>query len=138
MTNSPNKPDLDSPAHIATFVEAFYARLLADKRLAPIFVDIANIDIREHFPRIQAYWQKLLLGDDAYHRHTMNIHRQLHNKQNLLASDFELWLTYFTATADEYFCGEKTERAKVVAARIAANMAKALVHNVTGESSAKD
>ena len=126
MTDCLEKPDLDSPEHIAAFVEAFYARLLTDPRLAPLFIDVANIDIREHFPRIQAYWQKLLLGDGGYQRHTMNIHRQLHNKQALLASDFEQWLDYFIATADEYFCGEKTERAKRVASSIAANMAKAL------------
>ncbi|MFT6163795.1 MAG: hemoglobin [Zhongshania aliphaticivorans] len=124
-TNTP-KPDLDSPEHIAAFVDAFYARLLADARLAPIFIDVANIDISEHFPRIQAYWQKLLLGDNEYQRHTMNIHRQLHDKKALQASDFDQWLHYFIATADENFSGEKTERAKRVASSIAANMAKAL------------
>ncbi|MEX1667492.1 group III truncated hemoglobin [Zhongshania guokunii] len=126
MTNTANKPDLDSAEHITAFVEAFYARLLTDQRLAPIFVDVANIDIREHFPRIQAYWRKLLLGEGGYHRHTMNIHRQLHGKQALLASDFELWLAHFVATIDEHFCGDKAERAKKVASSIAANMAKAL------------
>ncbi|WP_320836842.1 group III truncated hemoglobin [Zhongshania sp.] len=120
------KPDLDSPEHIAAFVDAFYARLLADPRLAPIFIDVANIDISEHFPRIQAYWQKLLLGDNEYQRHTMNIHRQIHGKQALRASDFAQWLHYFIVTADEGFSGEKTERAKRVASSIAANMAKAL------------
>ena len=126
MTNASHKPDLDSPENIAAFVEAFYDRLLADKHLAPIFVDVANIDIREHFPRIQAYWQKLLLGDSAYQRHTMNIHRQLHSKQALQPSDFEQWLDYFINTADAHFSGEKTERAKRVASSIAVNMAKAL------------
>jgi hemoglobin len=126
MTNSFNKPDLDSAENIAAFVEAFYERLLADPHLAPIFVDVANIDVREHFPRIQAYWQKLLLGDSDYQRHTMNIHRQLHDKQALQPSDFEQWLSYFIATAEEGFSGEKTERAKRIASSIAANMAKAL------------
>ncbi|MFT5887728.1 MAG: hemoglobin [Zhongshania sp.] len=128
MTSDPPalKPDLDSPERIAQFVEAFYACLLADERLAPIFVDVANIDIREHFPRIQAYWQKLLLGDTAYQRHTMNIHRELHSKQALQKADFEQWLSYFIDTADLYFAGLKTERAKKIAATIASNMAKAL------------
>jgi hemoglobin len=128
MTSDPPtlKPDLDSPEHIAQFVETFYACLLTDERLAPIFVDVANIDIREHFPRIQAYWQKLLLGDTAYQRHTMNIHRELHGKKALQKADFELWLSYFIDTADLYFAGLKTERAKKIAATIASNMAKAL------------
>ena len=126
MTNTANKSDLDSPENIAVFVEAFYERLLADPHLAPIFIDVANIDVREHFPRIQAYWQKLLLGDSGYQRHTMNIHRQLHDKQNLQLSDFKLWLTYFIETADEHFSGAKTERAKRIAETIAGNMSTSL------------
>tara|TARA_R110002167_G_scaffold295135_1_gene499736 strand:+ start:1477 stop:1869 length:393 start_codon:yes stop_codon:yes gene_type:complete len=126
MTTTANQPDLDSPENIAVFVEAFYERLLADPHLAPIFIDVANIDVREHFPRIQAYWQKLLLGDSGYQRHTMNIHRQLHDKQNLQLSDFNLWLDYFIETADEHFSGAKTERAKRIAETIAGNMSTSL------------
>ncbi|WP_372861154.1 group III truncated hemoglobin [Spongiibacter sp.] len=118
--------DMDSPERIAEFVAAFYQRLLADERLAPIFVEVAGIDIREHFPRIQAYWEKLLLGSSDYQRHTMNIHRDLHGKQALTAEDFQRWLQYFHDTADAHFAGPKTERAKMIASRIAANMEKAL------------
>ncbi|MGB1906815.1 MAG: globin, partial [Spongiibacter sp.] len=64
-------------------------------------------------------------GSD-YQRHTMNIHREVHEKQPLEAADFERWLAYFEQAANTHFAGPKTERAKVVAARIADNMAKAL------------
>lgn len=124
-----NKPDLDSPEHIAAFVEAFYARLLKDERLAPIFTDVAGIDIVEHFPRIQAYWEKLLLGENNYQRHTMNIHRQLDAKQRLSGSDFDQWLGYFIQSADSGFAGPKTERAKRIATTIAENMRRALSVN---------
>lgn len=120
------KPDMDSPERIREFVEAFYDKLLKDERLAPIFLDVAEVDIREHFPRIQAYWEKLLLGGSDYQRHTMNIHRRLHDKQPLVAADFDRWLDYFVSTADEHFAGERTERAKRVATQIAANMHKTL------------
>ncbi|MDX1506227.1 MAG: group III truncated hemoglobin [Spongiibacter sp.] len=126
MTDAAPKPDMDSPEAIGEFVEAFYELLLKDERLAPIFFDVADIDIREHFPRIQAYWEKLLLGGSDYQRHTMNIHREVHEKQPLEAADFERWLAYFEQAANTHFAGPKTERAKVVAARIADNMAKAL------------
>lgn len=124
--NSSDKPDLDSPERIRHFVEAFYERLLNDATLAPIFVDVAAIDIREHFPRIQAYWEKLLLGGDDYHRHTMNIHRALHAKRPLSRADFDLWLSYFTQTMDQGFAGPYAERAKRIAATIADNMHRAL------------
>lgn len=126
MTDCSTLPDMDSPENIRAFVEYFYEQLLADEQLAPLFTEVAGIDVREHFPRIQAYWEKLLLGGDDYHRHTMNIHRLLNDKQPLQADDFVRWLGYFHDTADRYFSGPKTVRAKLIASRIAANMEKAL------------
>ena len=126
MTATGRKPDLDSREHIENFVDRFYERLLADERLAPIFVDVAAIDLSVHLPHIKDYWCKLLLGEKSYQRHTMNIHRQLHGKQRLQAEDFQRWLDSFVATLDEGFVGERAERAKQVAAAIAANMEKSL------------
>lgn len=123
------KPDLDSPAHIAQFLELFYGKLLADPILAPIFLDVAGIDLRVHLGHIQHYWEKLLLGGKDYQRHTMNIHRALHAKQALTAADFDRWLAFFTASVDELFVGPKAEQAKRVAAHIAENMRLRIVDN---------
>jgi len=122
MSTGETKPDMDSRENIEFFVDRFYERLLADEQLAPIFVDVAAIDLAVHLPHIKDYWCKLLLGDKRYQRHTMNIHRQLHGKRPLQAQDFQRWLALFTATVDEHFMGERAERAKQVAASIAANM----------------
>ncbi len=119
-------PDLDTREHIEEFVDRFYARLLVDEHLAPIFLDVAAIDLAVHLPHIKDYWCKLLLGDKSYQRHTMNIHRQLHGKQALQAGDFERWLALFNSTLDQGFCGELTERARQVAAAIAGNMEASL------------
>ena len=126
MSTGQTKPDLDSRQNIALFVDRFYERLLADERLAPIFVDVAEIDLAVHLPHIKDYWCKLLLGDKSYQRHTMNIHRQLHGKQPLEAGDFQRWLALFNATLDEGFSGEQTERARRIAAAIAGNMESSL------------
>lgn len=120
------KPDLDSRERIEFFVDRFYERLLDDAQLAPIFVDVAEIDLAVHLPHIKDYWCKLLLGEKGYSRHTMNIHRQLHGKRPLRPDDFERWLAFFVATVDEHFAGERAERAKQIAAAIAANMQKSL------------
>ncbi|MEZ5568580.1 MAG: group III truncated hemoglobin [Halioglobus sp.] len=122
MSQSAPKPDLDSRAHIEVFVDAFYARLLQDEQLAPIFLDVAAIDLAVHLPHIKDYWCKLLLGEQGYQRHTMNIHRRLHARRRLTAPDFERWLTHFSASVDEGFCGPNAERAKRIATSIAANM----------------
>ena len=126
MATGENRPDLDSRKNIEHFVDLFYQRMLADEILAPIFVDVAEIDLAVHLPHIKDYWCKLLLGEKRYQRHTMNIHRQLHGKRALQASDFQRWLSFFTATVDDHFCGQRAERAKQVAASIAANMEKSL------------
>jgi hemoglobin len=120
------KPDLDSRQNIEFFVDRFYEHILADAQLAPIFLDVAEIDLAQHLPHIKDYWCKLLLGEDAYHRHTMKIHRELHAKRPLQAEDFERWLALFVATVDEYFSGDKAQRAKRVATSIAGNLEKGL------------
>ncbi|MCB1700339.1 MAG: group III truncated hemoglobin [Halioglobus sp.] len=126
MSTSPPKPDLDSREQIEAFVDRFYRRVLADPQLAPIFLDVAEIDLDVHLPHIKDYWCKLLLGERAYRRHTMNIHRQLHGRQPLRAGDFQRWLSLFNTTLDFYYSGERTERARRVAAAIAANMEASL------------
>ncbi len=119
-------PDIDSRDNVDQFVDLFYQRMLADPTLAPIFVDVAEIDLAVHLPHIKDYWGKLLLGEQGYRRHTMNIHRQLHGKRALKPSDFDLWLATFVATVDSHFAGPKAERAKRVATSIAKNMRKSL------------
>ena len=126
MSAGERLPDLDSRENIEFFVDRFYERLLADEQLAPIFVDVAAIDLAVHLPHIKDYWCKLLLGDKRYQRHTMNIHRQLHGQRPLQAQDFQRWLEFFTSTVDTHFTGERARRAKQVAASIAANMEHSL------------
>ncbi len=124
--SSESRPDLNTRERIEVFVDAFYERLLADPVLAPIFLDVAKIDLEVHLPHIKDYWCKLLLGEAAYRRHTMNIHRQLHSKRELAEADFQRWLELFCSTVDEGHSGPKSERAKQVAASIAGNMRQAL------------
>ncbi len=122
------KPDLDSRENISGFVDLFYERLMADAQLAPIFVDVAEIDLAVHLPHIKDYWCKLLLGETGYQRHTMNIHRQLHSKRALQADDFQRWLAFFMTTIEAHFSGPQSERAVQVATSIAANMERSLPH----------
>lgn len=123
------KPDLDSKANIAVFLQCFYDKLLNDPLLAPIFLDVAGIDIRIHLGHIQAYWEKLLLGADDYQRHTMNIHRALHDKRTLTEAEFDRWLNFYTTTVNENFSGAQAEKAKRIAGHIAGNMKTRIVRN---------
>ena len=127
MMSQPVIPDMDSREQIERFVDLFYARMLKDEILAPIFVEVAGIDLAVHLPHIKDYWCKLLLGERAYQRHTMNIHRALHDKRELQPADFERGLDFFCRTVDDHFAGSKAERAKRVATSIAGNMQDSLL-----------
>ena len=118
--------DLDSHTAIENFVDSFYTRIRKDPRLSHIFFEIARIDLDKHLPHIKSFWRKLLLSDPAYNRHTMNIHRKLHDKALLRTSDFEQWLALFVETVDHEYSGPKAVRAKKIAENIVANMRSSL------------
>lgn len=114
--------DIETREDIERFVKLFYSRLLEDEQLASIFIDVAKVDFDKHLPLIGDYWEKLLLGATSYKRHTMNIHRAVHSKRELTAKDFERWLGHFYSAMDDRFRGSRADRAKRIAAQIAANM----------------
>ncbi|MGI9286917.1 MAG: group III truncated hemoglobin [Pseudomonadales bacterium] len=118
--------DIETREDIERFVKLFYARLLEDEQLAAIFVEVVKVDLEKHLPLISDYWEKLLLGATSYKRHTMNIHRAVHSKRELTAKDFECWLAHFHAAMDRQFRGPRANRAKHIAAQIAANMQSAM------------
>ena len=121
-----DKPDLDSRPQVERFVDLFYQRLLADTDMSPIFLEVARVDLDQHLPHIKDYWCKLLLGESVYRRHTMNIHRQLHDRRPLEGGDFQRWLGHFNAALDTNFAGPGVEKARRIASAIAANMEKGL------------
>ena len=120
------KRDLSNRADIETFVRAFYTHLLADPELAPLFLNVAAIDLDKHVPIICDYWQKLLFGVTSYQRHTMNKHRAINAKYPFTRRHFELWTHYFIATMDGQFQGPLADKAKRIALRIAHNMSERL------------
>ena len=121
------KSDLDSKLAITIFVEHFYSAMLEDDQLAPFFLDIAVIDRKQHFSIVCSYWEKLLLGDQSYARHTMNIHRAVNEKKALELDHFLRWLTLFSTTVDRYYEGSFANKAKAIATQIVANMKKSFL-----------
>lgn len=123
------KRDLCDRTDIETFVQTFYARLLADPELAPLFLEVAAIDLDKHVPIICDYWQKLLFGDTTYQRHTINKHRAINAQQPFTARHFALWTDHFTTTMDACFKGPIAAKAKRIALRIAHNLSERLAES---------
>ena len=117
-----SKPDLDRPEHIDRMVRLFYERVLVDPLLAPVFLEVARIDLDSHLPLIAAYWKKLLLNEPGYNRHMMAKHRAIHDQEPLTGAHHERWLTLFHANLDAHFDGPQTDRARLISARVMDNL----------------
>ncbi|MGF1528174.1 MAG: group III truncated hemoglobin [Candidatus Competibacterales bacterium] len=127
MVGERHRRDLDTPGAIAQLVDDFYRRVLNDSLLAPVFLEVAAINLERHKPLIRAYWEKLLLGGKGYRRHTIAVHTALHRRgDGLQPVHFARWLALFEATVEDHFAGPRAERAKVIARRVAVNMAQRL------------
>ncbi|MCC4308056.1 group III truncated hemoglobin [Alcanivorax marinus] len=120
------KPDLDSPERIDRMVRLFYDRVLADPLLAPVFLEVARIDLDTHLPLIAAFWKKLLLNQPGYKRHMMAKHRAVHYQAPLTGAHHERWLALFHANLDEHFDGPQTDRARLLSARVMDNLYRQL------------
>ena len=120
------KPDLDHPAAISTLVDRFYAQVLSDPTLAPVFTEVARIDVDTHIPVIKAFWRKMLLGDPGYARNMVARHAAVHARFPLRARHFDRWLMLFNRTVERDFAGPYADRARTLATRIAANLERNL------------
>ncbi len=122
QNTSDELPDLDNPEQISRFVHLFYDRLLSDNRIAPLFLDTANIDLHQHLPTISLYWQKMLLGHREYQNNTMAKHRALNPLQTFDELHYQVWLEHFLCTTETHFQGPYTSKARNIAINVIKNM----------------
>lgn len=109
------KSDIE-PSDLTPILEQFYDILTADPLLAEYFTDL---DMSRHMPRIAAFWSTILFGTGEYHGNAFAPHMQM---PGLTAERFERWVATLERVLDERFAGEKTERMKTAAHRIAYSM----------------
>lgn len=113
------KDDIQNRQDIIQFVNAFYDKLLDDALMAPLFTEVARINLSEHLPILYNFWESVLFQTGTYRRDTMQPHLDLHFAHPLQDQHFERWLELFNASIDERFTGEIARRAKVRALSIA-------------------
>jgi hemoglobin len=111
--------DLEDRADCERLVRAFYGRALVDPMIGWIFVDVAQLDLESHVPRITSFWETILLGAQSYGGGAFAPHAMLHARANLRGAHFERWLMLWLTTVDELFAGERAELAKAHAVRVA-------------------
>jgi hemoglobin len=87
-----------------------------------IFIDVAQIDLKEHLPSIVDFWQQIVFGTAEYHKNVMQLHLGLNEKTKLSPDHFQTWLKTFETAVDAHFCGENSEKIKTRALSIATVM----------------
>ena len=107
MINS--QPDITSEAAIRLLVDGFYAKVVEDALLGPVFNGFAHVDWPRHLPVMYDFWSSLLLGTTRYHGRPFPKHLPL----PIGTAHFQRWLALFRATVDELFAGLKVEEAKL-------------------------
>lgn len=112
--------DIETRADLRAFMDAFYARLLADERIAPLFV---TLDLDVHLPILVDFWAMIVLHESSYRRNTFEKHVPL----RIETAHFGIWLGHFEAALDELFAGERCDLAKARARSIAAMFRSKLV-----------
>jgi hemoglobin len=117
---TPEPADIETRDDIEELVRAFYGRAFEDRILGFIFVEVAQLDLEAHLPRIAGFWETILLGARSYSGGAFAPHAALNAKVRLFPGHFERWLWLWRKTVDERFAGPRAELAKAHAARVAA------------------
>lgn len=118
--------DIQDRSDISELVVSFYGRAFEDELLGPIFTDVAHLDLDHHLPIMCDFWETVLFKAGLYKRNAFGVHVALNTKMNLRSEHFERWLHIWDSNVDDRFAGEKAERAKTQAGRIAASIHRRL------------
>ncbi len=90
-------PDVDRD-FIGRLVRDFYGRVRRDERLGPIFAAVVQNNWEPHLEKMTDFWCSVILKDGSYSGRPVPAHLKL---KQVREEDFEIWLRYFRATAEE-------------------------------------
>ena len=112
------RTDIENADDVATLVREFYTKVYADEVLRPMFADIAKVDLEEHLPKMNRFWETILLGEQSYRGNPLKVHHALNALKPLNECHFIRWLSLFCLTVDRLFAGPCAEKAKESARRV--------------------
>lgn len=88
-----------SEEHIASVVDAFYAKVRVDPALGPVFARaIADEAWPEHLSIIRDFWSTVMLKSGRYRRNPFSVHQGV---EGISPELFERWLALWGATCRE-------------------------------------
>lgn len=107
--------DISTVEDIKKLVDTFYEKVRQDELVGPVFKDRFQDRWPLHLEKMYAFWQTVLLHEQAYHGSPFPPHAQLPIDQ----AHFERWMELFTSTVDTLFTGENANDAKWRAGKMA-------------------
>lgn len=113
------KTDIKNEEDVKLLVDEFYAKVIADETLDYIFNNVAAVNWQKHLPIMYGFWSANLLGTTTYKGYLIDAHFKLNAKVSLHQTHFDIWISLFNQTVDQFFEGEKAELAKARAKTIA-------------------
>lgn len=126
--------DIGDRDDLEMLLRRFYGRAFADETLDEPFADLRAEGLDSHLPVMCDFWETVLFGAGLYHGNALAVHRELAGRHPLHARDFAAWLSLWTSTVDEMYCGPVADRAKLQATR----MAGALQRRLTSRGAADE
>lgn len=102
--------DITNEEDIRTLVATFYDQLTRDEVVGHFFT---GLDLKEHLPRIAAFWEMVLLDKPGYTTNVTEVHLRLHDRIPMEKRHFDRWLELWRGTIDRMFQGPRAEEAKL-------------------------
>jgi hemoglobin len=113
-------------ALIETLVRRFYARVRADARLGPIFMEKLGDDWEPHLLLLMDFWSSLMLTTGRYSGRPLQKHLAL---RGVTPDDFAIWLGLFSETLDEVTTPEIAAAFMEKAERVAKSFQAAMFYD---------
>jgi hemoglobin len=114
-----HKGDIKDKKDIELMIRTFYASLLTNESISPVF---ENTDFERDMPHMISFWSFILLDEAGYTTNVFDKHIHLAIKKEY----FGIWLDHFERTINSLFKGEKADLAKQRAQTIAYTFEKKL------------
>ena len=113
------KRDIETRSDINTFIRAFYEKVIHNRVIGIIFMEVFPLNWEHYIPLITDFWETILPDHQVYKNNAMQVHYEMNRKFPFTKKHFDAGLLLFNTTPDEYFDGEKVLPAKKRAAGIA-------------------
>ncbi|MEM7162704.1 MAG: group III truncated hemoglobin [Bacteroidota bacterium] len=117
--------EIESRQDVDLLVRSFYTKVRKDELIGPVFNSIiAEEEWENHFEKLTDFWETNLFAAISYKGNPMLKHAMVDAKQNgtIGQEHFGRWLMLWIETIDQFFRGERAEKAKYAARKMSTGL----------------